>query len=108
LAENAIDTTCRPASKPQQDYPRREDRLTGVITEVRGSKRSDLDTGEAGDRRSDAPMDVAMEMATMATPIAAETAGAAIFEPMERNENGERRRMSKAPATTGDWRSRME
>jgi len=42
------------------------------------------------------------------TPIAAETAGATIFEPMERNENGKRRRRSEAPATAGDWRSRME
>ena len=56
-------------------------------------------------------MDVAMEMATMLTPIAAETTGATIFEPMERNENGKRRRRSKAPATAlapGDWRSPME
>jgi len=72
------------------------------MTEARGSERSDLDTGEAGDRRSDAPVDVAMEMTT------AETAGATIFELMERNENGKRRRRSEAPATPSDWRSRME
>jgi len=53
-------------------------------------------------------MDVAMEMATAATPIAAETAGAAIFEPMERNENGKQRRRNEAPAAPSDWRSRME
>ena len=53
-------------------------------------------------------MDVAMEMATAATSIAAETAGATIFEPMERNENGKRRRRSEAPAAPSDWRSRME
>jgi len=57
------------------------------MTEFRVTVRSDLDAGEAEKGRSDAPMDVAMEMATVATPIAAETAGAAIFEPMERNEN---------------------
>jgi hypothetical protein len=78
------------------------------MTEFRGSERSDLDAGEAGDGRSDAPMDMAMEMATAATSIAAETAGVTIFEPMERNENGKRRRRSEAPATPSDWRSRME
>jgi hypothetical protein len=78
------------------------------MTEFRGSERSDLDAGEAGDGRSDAPMDMAMEMATAATSIAAETAGVTIFEPMERNENGKRRRRSEAPATPSDRRSRME
>jgi hypothetical protein len=72
------------------------------MTEARGSERSDLDTGEAGDKRSDAPVEVAMEMTT------AETAGATMLEPMERNENGKRRRRSEAPATPSDWRSRME
>ena len=108
LAENAIDATRRPVSKRQQDYPRREDRLTGVMTEVKGSDTSDLDTAEAGDRRSDLAMDVAMEIAMMGTPITAETAGATTFEPMERNENGKWRRSSEAQATAGDWRSRME
>jgi hypothetical protein len=81
------------------------------MTEVRVSGRSDLDAGEAGDGRSDASMEVAMEMATAATPVAAETAGATIVEPMERNENGKRRRKIEAPATAlapSDWRSRME
>jgi hypothetical protein len=78
------------------------------MTEFRVSGRSDLDAGEAENGRSDAPMDVAMEMATAATSIAAETAGATIFEPMERNENGKRRSRSKAPAAPSDWRSRME
>ena len=57
-------------------------------------------------------MDVAMEMATAATSIAAETAGATIFEPMERNENGKRRRRSEAlvaPATGGAaWRGQYD
>jgi len=57
------------------------------MTEFRVSRRSDLDAGEAGNERSDAPMDVPMEMATVATAIAAETAGATIFKAMERNEN---------------------
>jgi len=81
------------------------------MTEVRVSERSDLDVEEAGDGRSDAPMDVAMKMVRAATPIAAETAGATIVEPMERNENGKRRRRCEAPATVlppSDWRSRME
>jgi len=70
--------------------------------------RSDLDAGEAGKGRSDPPMDVAMEMGTVATSIAAENAGAAVLEPMERNENGKLGRRSEAPAAPSDWRSRME
>jgi hypothetical protein len=31
-----------------------------------------------------------------------------MFELMERNENGKRRRRREAPATSSDWRSRME
>jgi len=73
------------------------------MTEFRGSERSDLDAGEAGDGRSNAPIDMAMEVATAATP-----AGVAIFEPMERNEKGKRRRRSEAPAAPSDWKSRME
>jgi hypothetical protein len=81
------------------------------MTKVRGRGRSNLDTGEAGDGRSNAPMDMAMVMVTTVTPIAEESTGATIVEPMERNENGKRRRRSEAPATAlapRDWRSRME
>jgi len=53
-------------------------------------------------------MDVAMEMATAAAAIAGETAGATIFEPMERNENGNRRKRSEAPAAPSDCMSPME
>jgi hypothetical protein len=69
------------------------------MTEFRVSGRRDLDAGIAGYGRSDAPVDVAMEMATAVTAIAAESAGATIFELMERNANGKRRRRSEAPAT---------
>ena len=72
------------------------------MTKASGSERSDLDTGEAGDRRSDAPVDVAMEMTTAGTRTAAETVGATMFEPMERNENGKRRRRSEARVTPSD------
>jgi hypothetical protein len=78
------------------------------MTEFRGSERSDLHAGEAGDGRSDTPMDMVMEMATAARSIDAETAGVTIFEPMERNENGKRRWRSKVPASPSDWSSRME
>jgi len=81
------------------------------MTEARVSGRSNLDTGEGGDGRSDAPMDVAMEMAMAVTPVAVETAGATIVERMERNKNGMQRRMSEALATAvapSDWRCRME
>jgi hypothetical protein len=78
------------------------------MTEARGNKRSDLDTGQAENRRSDMPMDVAIEMTTVATPSTAQTAGATMFAPMKRNENGKRRRRSVAPETLSDWRSCME
>jgi hypothetical protein len=45
------------------------------MTEVRGSERSGLDMGGAADGRSNAPMEMAMEMATAVTSIAAETPG---------------------------------
>jgi hypothetical protein len=49
------------------------------MTGFRGSEWSDLDAGDAGDRRGDAPMDVAIEMATAATSIAMETASGTIM-----------------------------
>jgi hypothetical protein len=79
-----------------------------VITEFRVSGRSDMDAGQAENGRSDSPVDGAMEMATAAKSIVTETAGATIFEPMERNENGKRRGRSEAPAAPSDWGSRME
>jgi len=57
-----------------------------VTIEFRVSERSDLDTGEAADGMSDAPMAVVMEMATEVTADTAETAGGTIFEPMVRNK----------------------
>jgi flagellar motility protein MotE (MotC chaperone) len=51
-----------------------------------------------------------MEMATAGTSIMAETGGEDTLEPVERNENGKRRRSSKVPATEralGDCRSPM-
>jgi len=90
-----------------KEYHRTEDYITGVMTEVRVSERSDLDTGVAGDGRSDAPMDLAMEMATAATPTAAETAGRTIFDQKERNDNG-MRRMKREALAPSNWSSRME
>jgi len=78
------------------------------MTEFRVRGRSDLGAGEAENGRNDAPMYVAMEMATAATSIAAETAGATRLEPMKRNENGKRRKASEAPVAPSDWWSRME
>jgi hypothetical protein len=57
------------------------------MTEVRVSKRNDLDTGEPADGRSDAPMDMAMPVAMAVTHIAADTASTVTLEPTERNEN---------------------
>jgi hypothetical protein len=52
-------------------------------------------------------MDVAMEMATAATSITADSAGTTIFQPMERNDNGTRRRISEAVAAPCDKWSHM-
>jgi len=78
------------------------------MTELRVNGRSHLDSGEVGNGMSNAPRDVAMEMATAATAIGTETEDTTIFEPMERNEHGKRRRRSEAPEAPSDWTSRME
>lgn len=54
--------------------------------------------GDVGDGRNEGSMDMAMEMATPATSIEAESAGVTKFQPMERNEHGKWRRRSEAPA----------
>jgi hypothetical protein len=56
--------------------------FTEAMTEVRVSERSGLDTGGAADGRSNAPIDMAMEMVTAATSIAAESSGKDTLEPM--------------------------
>jgi len=81
--------------------------LKEVTIEFRVSGRSDLDARDAANGRSDVPIDVAMEMATTKTSIAAETAGATIFDPLERNHHGKQRTWSEDPAVPSDWRSRM-
>jgi hypothetical protein len=85
--------------------------LTEVITEVTGSERSGLDTRGAAEMRCNAPMDIAMEMTTAVTTVAAETAAKNTLDPMERNTNGKWRRRSEDPAAAWalrDWRSRMQ
>lgn len=83
-------------------------------TEFRGSEKSNLDAGaireagDLGDERSEAPMEMMMEMATAATSIAMETSGGSIFKPTERNENRKQRKRSEAPVAPRDWMSRME
>jgi len=92
--------------------PEKEACLTETMSKARVSERSDLNTGQPGDRRCDMPMDIAMEMTTAVTPTAVETAGTTIFQLMERNENGIRRRRSQAPATPAigraAWRERCD
>jgi len=78
------------------------------MTKARGCEKSDLDTGEAADRRSIAPVDVAMEMTTVATLTTPQTEGATMFKPVERNDNWPRRRRNEVPATPSNWRSRMK
>jgi len=79
------------------------------MTECRVSERSDRDVGDAEDRRSDAPMDVVMEMVTAKISIATEIAGTTMLEPMERNANGKRSRTRRvALAARNNWGSHME
>jgi len=54
------------------------------MTEFSVSVRSDLDLRVAGDLRSDATIDAAIEMATAATSITAEPARATIFDALEK------------------------
>jgi hypothetical protein len=77
------------------------------MTEFWVSRRSDLDTAGAENGRSDALIDMAMEMA-MATAIAGDTAGTGIFELIKWNENGKWRMRSEAPSAPSDCMSRME
>jgi hypothetical protein len=46
---------------------------------------------------------MAMEMTTAATLTPAETTGATMFDPMQRNKIGKWRRRCDAPVTTSDW-----
>jgi len=74
-------------------------------------KRSDLETGEAENGRSDARTDVGMGRAMAVTPIRVDPPGAAPLEPMERNKNGQQRRSSQALVSTlgpGHWWSWKE
>jgi hypothetical protein len=78
------------------------------MSKTRASERSDINMGDAGERRSDAPMQVGIYITTAATPTAT---GATIFEPMERYRHGKRRRKSEAPATAfapREWRRFMQ
>jgi len=78
------------------------------MTNFRGSESSHLEAGVAGDGRSDAAMNIVIDVATAATSIPAETAGVTIFEPRERNESRKQRRRCEAWLTPSHWRSRME
>ena len=71
-------------------------------------RKSGLYAGDAGDGRSDPPIDVAMEMLPATTSMAAETAGATIFESMGRNEKGIQARTTEAAAAPSDWRSHTD
>jgi hypothetical protein len=79
-----------------------------VITEFAEREGSDLDVGDAGDGKSEEPMDMAKERAIAAPTIAAETPGVTILETKEGKENGTRRRRCEALATPRNWWSRME
>jgi hypothetical protein len=82
-----------------------------VMTEVRASQRSGLDTGGAADGRSDEPIDMATEVAMAGAAIAASTAGEDTVVPIESQDNAMRRRRSEVPPTAwalGDGSSCME
>jgi hypothetical protein len=84
-----------------------------VTTEVRAG--GDMDTWGVEDWAHDAATDMtiamAMEMGMAVTPTAMGTASTATLAPMEKNENGKRRRRREpigAALGHGDWRGRME
>jgi hypothetical protein len=108
LVKTRLTSCVNQRASDDKDYPRNEACLTETMSEARVSESSDLETGEAGERRINPPKDLAMEMTTAAIRT---TKGATISEPMERNENGKRRRNNEAPGTAlapSDWRCRME
>ena len=85
--------------------------FTEALTEVRGNTKNGLDTGEAADGSSDAPREMAMEIATALSSIAAETAGEDTLQPREKNANRKGKRRSDVLATAWalcDWMSGME
>jgi len=81
------------------------------MTEVRANKSSGLDAGVAAERRSDASMDMGMEMVSVLISIAVESPGEVTPEPMERNRNRKWRKRSGVPVTAWvlrDWKSKRE
>jgi len=85
------------------------------MTRVRASERSDMNIGGAGDRTSDVPKAMGMDMAVAAavTRIAMDTASVDTLESIEPKENGKRRRRRRSEALTaalgpGDRKSHME
>lgn len=101
LVESAVDATrvVGQQARDDEDYPMEEVSFTEVLTEARESRRRYLDTGEVGHKRSDGQMDVGMERATDVTPITMQSRGTTILEPMDRNNNGMRRRKSRMQRT---------
>jgi hypothetical protein len=79
-----------------------------VMTKFTVSTRSDLETEEVANGRSDAPMDVAMKMAKAPISCGMETVDKHVLELMEGNENAKRRRRSDAPAALNNWKTRIE
>jgi len=75
------------------------------------SESSNLEMEQAGETKSDTPMDEAIEITTAPTPTSTETVGTNCFQAMEIHKNGKWTRRSEAPSTTlatSDWKSRME
>jgi hypothetical protein len=111
LAEKVIDMT-PPANERAMKWTGLDEVwFIAVMIKVTVSMRRGLDKGEAADGRSDALMDMAMEMAIVVMSIVTEAAGEDRVVPRDRNDNGEQSSMSEFPATTwalGDWRICME
>jgi hypothetical protein len=78
------------------------------MTKFRVSGSSNLDTGNGGNGKRDAPMDLVMEIATAATSTALVTAGVSIFEPEQSNKHGKRRMRREALAALSNSGSRKE
>jgi sensor c-di-GMP phosphodiesterase-like protein len=108
LAKPRLTQSVEKQARDDEDNYRKEACGTETMRAARVSEMSDLDTREVGDMRSDAPMNVAVEMMASGTPTAM---GETIFKRREKMEIGKRRSWNKAPASTlapSDRESRME
>ena len=83
---------------------------TRTVTEVYQSQRSYLETGEAGDRRREAPIEVAMETGPAVIQMAPKNSGKTIVEPIRGKREWNAEKEERCPGdllAPSAWRSRI-